>query len=192
MELLPSHGDDEQTRLLNELNNMVSECLRLDEGERALIHDLVHVRLALNDGRTGRAAARSPRVAEIRAYAKRLRLELDDFVGEDLPKCHQVDVVYDSMSGMIQVNLVSKARAAGTACVAKADHATARELEKTRRRLRTERAQWVYFDRNLRVYEGTRTYILKPMQRFHWTESQAMVDARSIIAETLEGVGAEA
>jgi hypothetical protein len=51
--------------------------------------------------------------------------------------------------------------------------------------LRKERAQWVYFDRNLRLYEGTRTCILKPMQRFHWTESQAMVDARHIIAETL-------
>jgi hypothetical protein len=46
------------------------------------------------------------------------------------------------------------------------------QLEKTHQRLRKERAQWVYFDRNLRLYEGTRAFILKPMQRFYWTESQ--------------------
>jgi hypothetical protein len=50
----------------------------------------------------------------------------------------------------------------------------------------------VYFDRNLRVYEGTKTFVFKPMQRFHWTESQALMDARQIIAETLQGGGVEA
>jgi len=69
--------------------------------------------------------------------------------------------------------------------VSSANKETAAQLEKTRQRLRKGRAQWVYFDRNLRIYEGTRTFVLKPMQRFHWTESQAMVDARHIIAETL-------
>ena len=49
--------------------------------------------------------------------------------------------------------------------------------------------QWLYFERNLRVYEGRKTYLFKPMQRFHWTESQALTDASEIIAETLSGVG---
>jgi len=86
---------------------------------------------------------------------------------------------------------VAAGKAARGVPVARADDRTARELERTRQRLRQQRAQWVYFDRNLRIYEGTRTFIFKPMQRFHWTESQAMLDAREVIAETLEGAGAE-
>ena len=30
-----------------------------------------------------------------------------------------------------------------------------------------------------------RTYLLKPFQRLHWTETQAMADARDIIADSL-------
>ena len=72
------------------------------------------------------------------------------------------------------------------AVVGSADQPTARQLEKTRTRLRKQQSQWVYFDRNLRIYEGTKTFVFKPLQRFHWTESQAMQDASEIIAETLQ------
>jgi hypothetical protein len=86
---------------------------------------------------------------------------------------------------MLCVDLVRNEQSAQQVTVARAGKEIDAQLEKTRQRLRKERAQWVYFDRNLRIYEGTRTFVLKPMQRFHWTESQAMVDARHIIAETL-------
>ncbi len=58
-------------------------------------------------------------------------------------------------------------------------------LEGIRRHLRQKRSQWIYFDRNLRVYDGSRTYVLKPMQRFHWTRSQARLDALDIISESM-------
>ncbi len=88
---------------MDELNEMTSAALSLDRRERALVHDLVRVRLELNDGKLGETAVR------------------------------------------------------------------------------------VYFNRNLRIYEGTQTFIFKPWQRFHWTESQALFDAREVIAETLSG-----
>jgi hypothetical protein len=62
----------------------------------------------------------------------------------------------------------------------------ARELQTMQLFLRERRSQWIYFNRNLRIYEGTTTYIAKPMQRLHWLESQAMIDANEIIAETLD------
>ena len=46
----------------------------------------------------------------------------------------------------------------------------------------------MYFERNLRMYEETRTYLFKPMQRLHWTESQALADASGIIADTLQPI----
>lgn len=48
------------------------------------------------------------------------------------------------------------------------------------------RSQWVYFNRNLRIYEGSKIYILKPLQRLHWTRTQAVQDAGEIIAETVQ------
>jgi len=183
--LFAPNEDDSLQPLLDELNTMVYDSLRLDARERALVHDLVHVKLEFHDGKIGELAVRKPEAAELYTYAVRLKSELDGFLGDELPKRHQVNIVYDDASGMICVDLVRDEQSARLVTVSSASTETAARLEKTRQRLRKERAQWVYFDRNLRIYEGTRTCVLKPMQRFHWTESQAMVDARHIIAETL-------
>ena len=67
-----------------------------------------------------------------------------------------------------------------------ASEQAAHQLAETRRRLTVHRAQWLYFNRNLRVYEGSRTYVLKPLQGFQWTRTQAIQDAAEIIAECLE------
>jgi len=109
---------------------------------------------------------------------------LDAFIGDELDKRHDVKVVCDSRTGMVQMTLVPADEAAGVAVLA-ADNATAAELEATRQRLRRRSAQWVYFDRNLQILEGRRAFIFKPMQRFHWTESQAMADAAETISRTL-------
>jgi N-6 DNA Methylase len=171
--------------LLEELNEMTSCALGLDSCERVLLHDLVKIRLELNDGKIGQVAVRPPDNTEVRRYAKRLKQQLDAFVGSSLRKKHEVDVVYDQLSGMVGVELVGDTPTARSVTVTPADEATGALLDKTRRRLLLRRSQWVYFNRNLRIYEGSRTFIFKPMQRFHWTESQALFDAREIIAETL-------
>jgi hypothetical protein len=177
--------DDALELLLRELNTLAYDSLGLDARERTLVHDLVHVKLALNDGKIGAAAVRKPELAELYAYAVRLQSELDGFIGDILPERHQVRVVHDDTSGMIGVELVPDEPGTPWVTVSRADSETAAQLEATRQRLRKEHAHWVYFNRNLRIYEGPRTFVLKPMQRFHWTESQAMIDARHLIAETL-------
>jgi methylase of polypeptide subunit release factors len=177
--------NEDVQQLLDELNAIVYDSLRLDARERVLVHDLVHIKMELNDGKIGEPAVRIPEEVELRTYAARLKSELDGFIGDALPKRHKVDVVHDNVSGMLCVDLVRDEQNAQQVTVSRVSNEIAAQLGKTPQRLRKERAQWVYFDRNLRLYEGTRTCILKPMQRFHWTESQAMVDARHIIAETL-------
>jgi hypothetical protein len=185
----PNTGGQSVEQLLKELNNLVAESLQMTDRERALVDDLVTVRLALNDGKTGKPAVSTPKVADMRRYAKRLKAELDDFTGDEVRKSHDVDVVYGEHTAMVRIGLL-RASERRDADVVRADSDTAVQLERARQRLRKKWAQWVYFDRNLRIYEGNRLYILKPMQRFHWTESQAMADAREIIAEKLEGAGA--
>ncbi len=180
-----SHGDS--TALLEELNRMTYRALGLGSRERALVHDLVQVRLELNDGKLGKAAVRPPKREELRRYARRLARELDAFVGRSLGKNHTVAVIYDELSAMIELNLVEGTTSAQTVALMRAGEATAAALAETRRRLLIRRSQWVYFNRNLRIYEGTRTFIIKPMQRFHWTEGQALFDASEVVAEVLSG-----
>jgi hypothetical protein len=172
--------------LVTELNDLVYDSLGFDELDRALVHDLVRVRLHLIDGNIGRPAIRPPKPTEMRAYARRLRYELDAFIGAERDKRNQIGIVYDRHSGMIQIDLISDHGDARNLRVISADQATGGELEETRLRLRKKQSQWVYFDRNLRVYEGSKTFVFKPMQRFHWTESQALLDAGEIIAGTLQ------
>jgi hypothetical protein len=62
-----------QDAFLEQLNRLVSDALGLDVRERALVHDLVHVRLALNDGKLGKDAVRHPKKPELEAYAHRLK-----------------------------------------------------------------------------------------------------------------------
>lgn len=174
--------------LLKELNALVYDSLGFDDRDRALVHDLVRVRLELNDGRIGQPAVRPPTPAELKAYARRLKSNLDAFIENELDKWHHIGIVFDvsSGSGMIQIDLIAHKSAAREPVVLPADSPTAKQLVKTRQRLRKRQSQWVYFDRNLRIYEGTKTFVFKPLQRFHWTESQAMLDASEIIAETLQ------
>lgn len=179
--------------LLSELNHLVYQALGLNDREKALVQDLVHVKLELNDGKVGEKAVRSPKVEEFKTYARRLKKDLDAFIEGELEKWHQVSIVFDkaSASGMIQVDLIADKSAARELVVAEAEKPTAKELEATRRRLRKRHSQWIYFDRNLRIYEGSKTFVFKPLQRFHWTESQAMQDAIEIVAETLQFGGDE-
>ena len=183
------NGVENLDALLKELNELVSQSLGLSDRERALVHDLVHIRRELTDGKMGSPAVRPPKPDELKLYSRRLKKELDAFIDAELDRWHQVGVVYDKGSGsaMIQVDLIADKDAAKNVEVMQADKPTATQLETTRQRLRKQHSQWVYFDRNLRIYEGTKTFFFKPLQRFHWTESQAMQDASEIIAETLQG-----
>jgi hypothetical protein len=171
--------------MMAEMNALVYRALGMGPKEQLLVSDLVHVRFALNDGRLGEEAVRRPTTAEMRAYGRRLQGELDDYISGEWPGRHDIVVVHDDHSGMVRMTLDQRAAAKGRVLVAKADAKEAAAFEKCRRGIRKTRSQWVYFDRNLRVYDGVATYVLKPMQRFHWTETQARVDAMEIVAESI-------
>ena len=66
--------------------------------------------------------------------------------------------------------------------------AESQEFAKIRSNLLVERGQWFYFNRSLRIYEGSSTYLFKPMQRMHSSRSQALADASMIVAETINSL----
>lgn len=173
---------DGQDEMIEELNQLVSEALGLDEAERALVHDLVRVRLALNDGKTGPAAMDAVRREELRTYAEWLQRELDG-LGEEDGQRYSVSVLYDDHSGFVAIEPMKDRPAIR---VLRADAECAQTLARTRAQLRKENVQWVYFDRSLRLYRKATTYLFKPIQRMHWTRSRAMLDAADVAIGRIE------
>ncbi len=174
-------SSDGQEELVRRLNHMVNTKLGLDEVDQVIVHDLVHVRMSLDDGNVGNAAVRDASGNELSAYAKWLQRELDP---DDGGIRHSVTILYDKHSGFIAIE-----PAAGHAKVriVPAGSAGAQTLSRTREKLREERAQWVYFDRSLRLHEGRSTFLFKPLQRMHWTRSRAMLDAADIVIGSMRG-----
>jgi hypothetical protein len=173
--------------LILELNDLTNVALGLDERSIAIVHDFVHVRMCLLDGKTGIPAVRPPTAPELDAYAARLKSELDSFLGETSQR-HTVRIVFGNNFGMVRIDLESNHLRDRGIQVLAATGEMVGELQAMQSLLRERRSQWIYFNRNLRIYDRTATYIAKPMQRLHWLESQAMLDANEIIAETLEPV----
>lgn len=172
--------------LERDLNDAVSDLLGLTEAERWLVHDLVHVRSVLTDGNIGENAVRKPTEEDLSAYGEALRCSLDDFIAE---KRHRVTIVHDGRSGIIEVLMGPSEQRARPVQTFNANDAVGSELAAIRRIQIEESGQSIYFDRNLYIYRGDRTYLLKPMQRVGWTRSQAMMDADEIIAGALAPEG---
>jgi len=167
------------------INDLTSDSLKLSSRARAAVHDLVHVRFGLIQGKTDKSAVGRPVAAELVDYATMLRNELDGFVTASSGKRHQVDIMFGGGSGLVSVNIVRANAVDHPVKVIQAASEEVAQLEKTRLLLSKGRDQWLYFDRNLRVYDGPRTYILKPLQHLHWTQTQAIRDAGEIIADSL-------
>ncbi len=184
-EIDESSEDDGQDAMVEELNRRVSDALGLDEAERALVHELVHVRLALNDGKIGQAAMRGAGADELQTYGEWLQRELDANGNGSTQYC--VTILHDADAGFIAVE---PANGNATVRVLAVNSATARTFAATRERLREKRAQWVYFDRALRLHRGERTYLFKPIHRMHWTRTRAMLDAADIVIGGMRGEGA--
>lgn len=183
---LPLRGAAPDIRpLLAQLNERVYELLKLAEHERCLISDLVHLRMQLIDSKVSGDAIRVPEPDELLAYSRMLRDELDAFV-DDQPKLkHRITVSKNGRSAVVAIELLTDASRKQQLRIVEVDDETAKQFAKIRKQVRKKHSQWFYFNRNLRMYEGNTTYIFKPLSRIHWTESQALQDASTVIAETL-------
>jgi hypothetical protein len=157
----------------------------LNGSERWLVEDLLKVKLHLDEGRLDERAVGPPTPDEMSAYATALRDHLNGFLDNSVEATHEVGVVHDVSSVAVGVRLSKAARRPVAVTVEKADNRMAGEFQSVRRTLRLKHSQWLYFDRSLLVFQGPWTVLFKPLQRFHWTRSQALTDADEIIAAAL-------
>ncbi len=176
--------------LLQELNDRVYKLLRLGKSERILVEDFVQFKRFAIKGKVRKETAGTPEPVELERYAKILQAELDGFFEGNPRLRHRVGILYDKTSriGMIDVELLKNSRDPLRVKVQPVDEATSADFRRAQELARQKRGQWLYFQRNLRIYEkNSRVLLLKPLERLHWLRSQALLDADTIIAETLAG-----
>jgi len=173
---------DRYAALRGDLDELVSKALHLRAADRWLIDDLLDVKLHLVDGLTRPEAVGPPDSDDLQRYAEALCQGLDAFYDERHAEHHGVTVVRGDGYACAQVERVD---GASFARVVDADGPVARALSRVHARVRRENPQWIYFDRNLRVYEGDAMWFFKPLQRFAWTRSQGRADAGALLAEVI-------
>jgi len=177
--------------LLKQLNENVYTLLGITESERWLIQDLLQVRKKLNEGRIDNEAIKPADEAEMRAYADALKAELDNFLENDIKDQHRVTVFYSNDLAITKIEHPLKPPTGPVKVVKVVNRATEKEFKKIRESFLRKQGQWIYFNRNLKLFEGRTTYFAKPRERLSWLQSQALLDADEFIAEKLTISGAE-
>ena len=124
----------------------------------------------------GREAMEPANKDELKTYARWVQRELDATYDEEAR--HSVTVIYDANSGFIAIE---PAKDKPSVRVLSANSEEVRALAHSREQLREKREQWVYFDRSLRIHQGKKTYLFKPIHRMNWTRTRAMLDAADVV-----------
>lgn len=174
-----------------EVNRLTVHALGLRRQEQWLVEDFVRVRQHLVDGKIGEAAAGPPKEDDLRIYAEVLRDELDEYLDRGEQYRHALTVVHTPRAGIVQVAF-QPAPTPHLPRVEQADSEVGSGLRAMRDRIESEHGQWLYFDRNLKMYFDGKVFVCKPMQRLWWTRSQALADADRIIADLVAGGAAHA
>ena len=87
------------------MNDRVYDLLDLRPDQRALVSDLVNLRMKLMKGKTPTDATRPPSEAELRAYARQLRDELDAFTDDQPSLRHRILVGKHAHHGIVSIVL---------------------------------------------------------------------------------------
>lgn len=173
--------------LKNELNDLVYSLLGVNVSERWQVEDLLFVRKELNEGRLATIATRSANKSDVKEYAEALKSELDEFMG--LKNKHRITAFIADTSILIKIENLKDGTAGPAQINFITDQKARSEFQDLERNLLKDAGQWIYFKRNLKVYNGRTTYFLKPRQKLSWLRSQALLDADEFIAEKLRNCG---
>jgi hypothetical protein len=180
-----SDRDDFDTpELMRRVNSLTYRCLKLDSRAQTLVSDLVNVRISMTRGKVPPAMVAKPAEKAIDAYLATLRAELDEFF-EGGHGRHSLVAHLSGEIGAIQVKLNQDATGAQPVRITDAGSELAREYERATQLLQNVHPQWFYFERNLRIYSGSFTYLFKPLRQLHWTRTQAMLDAGELVADMI-------
>jgi len=170
-----------------QIDNVIAEIYEVPDDLQILATDFFATRLRLDQDKVATASVtRAPSREEFVRYAEQLQSELEDFlVGEFRPRVH---ITWSRNLTECVVELLSNANdGAGEQSIQEGDVSRARLLSSIGVGLRQQISQWVYIQRGLRLYDGSRIFLYKPTRLISWTRTQAINDAADIIAQSIQG-----
>jgi hypothetical protein len=179
-----AHAEQVFADKVAELNDRVFHLLDLQEAEKILVRDFVNMNMQCIKGKVTKEVLDRPSESTMLIYLERLQKELDTFIAAESETQHEISACYDTRSAMISIRLPQTGLPASPT-LRSADNETSQEFANIRERLLQRHSQWLYFNRNLRIYDHDTLYCFKPMQALQWTQRQAILDAGEVIAEIL-------
>ena len=185
-----TEGVSDLRPLLDRMNAEVYRLLGIDKSERYLVDDFLNIRMNLNEGKIADNAVKPATLSEIKSYAKVLKRELDDFLDNEIRDQHCISAFYSDALVILKIEH-PKNLPAGSVQVIKLENKTVGKVfSKLGQNLFRQQGQWIYFNRNLKIFNGRTTYFVKPRNCLSWLKSQALIDADEFIAEKLTTTGA--
>ena len=178
--VVPEHVRiDLQTRL----DKRVEQILRLPKAIQIAVYDFMEYRYPFRKGKRGEVAVRMPEDHHLLEYGRTLAHSLDSFVDLEEKK-HEVKLARLGEVIICEVALV-QANAPVEPSLLVLDEKDTYGIEALWRSLKQRFSQWTYIQRSLRIFDGTKTHLFKPMRLIDWTRTQALLDADDIIGEVL-------
>ena len=172
-------------QLISQVNIKVNELLKLSEEEQHHINDFIKLRMKLNDGATPSAALKYATTEDLRLYAEILKEALDDFLDADVRDQHRVSAICSPTMVLLSVEHADDQPAGPILINEVTDANLKRMLDSLESILEFELGQWIYFQKNLKIFRGRSTYFLKKRHIINWVPSQAFTDSDEFIAEKL-------
>jgi len=176
--------------LVSTMNHEVYTLLGIDKSERYLSDDFLKIRMNLNEGKIADDAIKPATQSEIKSYATILKRELDDFLDNEIRDQHCITAFYSDTLVILKIEHQENPPAGSARVIKLKDKAVRNELLELEQKLLRQQGQWIYFKRNLKIFDGRTTYFVKPRHRLSWLNSQALTDADEFIAEKLTMTGA--
>ncbi|MFH2047185.1 MAG: N-6 DNA methylase [Pseudomonadota bacterium] len=171
--------------LKQKLNDAVYSLLGITKTEKWLIEDLLFVRKEMNEGRLAKEATKPANKDDINKYAKALKTELDNFLDAEIKDQHRITVHYNRQVAIIKIEHPKNTPAGPVTVLDIETRSVDAAFDELKSNLLSRQGQWIYFNRNLKIYKGRTTYFVKPRERLCWLRSQALLDADEFIAEKL-------
>ena len=186
LELLEKRNMVPENSLQDRLDDSIESILKLPEDLTIMARDFTQVRIKLNKGKAVISASEQPQEGDLLAYGLCLRDELDDFT-EGSGLRHKVILTYSRNMIVCSIEFIFSDNTIGIN-IEKAQRESSSLLAHIQEQVKQRFSQWVYVQRDLRIFEESRVYICKSPRLIDWTRTQALYDSDDIIAEILSAI----
>jgi type I restriction-modification system DNA methylase subunit len=164
------------------LDDEIERILKIPKNISLLAREFVRIRLQMDAGKQTRDAGERPSRDALMGYGETLRNELDAYAEGRL--FHKISLTPDQNLIVCEVE-ITKASTPRDVVILQPDAHSKAALKALQEKLKQRFSQWVYIQRGLRVFDGSKAYILKTPHLLHWTRTQALLDSDDFIAEAL-------